>query len=42
MSIALESIEIDGRAELDGLPFSATARTLSFEAQMLCLFLATS
>jgi hypothetical protein len=28
MSKPLESIEIDGRAELDVLPFAGTARTL--------------
>jgi hypothetical protein len=28
---ALESIEIDGRAELDVLPFAGTTRTLSLQ-----------
>jgi hypothetical protein len=34
---ALESIEIDGRAELDVLPFAGTTRTLSLQQQLLCL-----
>jgi len=38
MSNALESIEIDGRAELDVLPFTGTTRTLSLQEQLLCLF----